>query len=416
MLFPVGAILAGAWVLARPHASRPLARQAYVWQRTWTEPVRDAIQEHQSSFSGLAVLGAEVSWRDKVPQAVRMPIDYTWLRSIKTPLSLVLRVGPYGGPFRADDDAVAWLGQLVRDCVQDARTQQVALAELQIDYDCAEAKLDGYATWLGALRRQAPGMPLAITALPSWLKQASFRRLIAEADGYILQVHSLARPKGVDAPFKLCDPGAAREAVTLAGRLGKPFRVALPTYGYRLAFDGQGRFAGLSAEGPARDWPEDYQVREIHADASEMAALVREWTARRPRAMQGLIWYRLPVAGDRLNWPWTTLAEVMQGQTPQTRFKVELRQPQPGLIETELLNTGGTVFGGPVRAVVRWQEARLLAADGLEGVTLEQPEARKLVLTTTEDFARLDPGAKRTLGWLRLDRPAKVTLETEGRP
>ena len=416
MLFAAGAILAAAWVFARPHPPRPLARQAYVWQRAWNEAVRDAIQEHQGSFSGLAVLGAEVTWRQKTPRAVRVPIDYAWLRSRKTPLSLVLRVGPYGGPFRTDDEAVRWLGQLARECVQEARAQQVTLTELQIDFDCADAKLDGYAIWLAALKRQAPGTPIAITALPSWLKQPAFRRLIAEADGYILQVHSLARPKGVDAPFNLCDPGAAREAVVLAGRLGQPFRVALPTYGYQLAFDGQGRFAGLSAEGPAREWPEDHQVREVRADASAMAALVREWTTRRPRAMQGLIWYRLPVAGDRLNWPWTTLAEVMEGRTPQTRFKLELREPQPGLVETELVNTGGTVFGGPVRAVVRWREARLLAADGLGGVTLEQTEPRKVVMTTTKDFARLDPGAKRTLGWLRLDRPSEVTLEMEGCP
>jgi hypothetical protein len=204
--------------------------------------------------------------------------------------------------------------------------------------------------------------------------------------------------------------------VDQAGILGKAFRVALPTYGYRLAFDAEGRFAGLSAEGPERDWPENYQVREVRADAPVLAALVREWNVRRPPTMQGLIWYRLPVAGDRLNWPWATLAEVMQGRVPQTRFKVEVRQPQPGLVEAELVNTGGTVFTGPVRAVLRWQEARLLAADGLEGVTLDQPEARMLVMTTAKDFSRLDPGDKRTLGWLRLDRRAEVTLETEGRP
>jgi hypothetical protein len=287
---------------------------------------------------------------------------------------------------------------------------------LQIDFDCAESKLDGYAIWVEALKREAPGIPIVITALPAWLKHPSFRRLIAQADGYVLQVHSLARPKRVDAPFNLCDPVAARQAVALAGSLGKSFRVALPTYGYRLAFEAEGRFAGLSAEGPERDWPDDYQFREVRADASALAALVREWTARRPRAMQGLIWYRLPVAGDRLNWPWATLAEVMQGKTPQTRFQIEMRQPQPGLVEADLVNTGGTAFTGPVRAVLRWQEGRLLAADGLEGVILDQPDSRQVVMTTTKDFARLDPGARRTMGWLRLDRQTEVTLDKEGYP
>ena len=30
-----------------------------------------------------------------------------------------------------------------------------------------------------------------------------------------------------------------------------------------------------------------------------------------------LIWYRMPNDDDALNWPWTTLASVMQGKSPQ---------------------------------------------------------------------------------------------------
>jgi hypothetical protein len=40
-----------------------------------------------------------------------------------------------------------------------------------------------------------------------------------------------------------------------------PFRVALPTYGYVLAFDRNDKFIRLSAEGPAKEWPDGAQLR-----------------------------------------------------------------------------------------------------------------------------------------------------------
>ena len=64
----------------------------------------------------------------------------------------------------------------------------------------------------------------------------------------MLQVHSLERPKNFDAPFTLCDANAARRAVTWAAKIGVPFRVTLPTYGYLVAFAPGGQFVGLSAE------------------------------------------------------------------------------------------------------------------------------------------------------------------------
>ncbi len=38
-----------------------------------------------------------------------------------------------------------------------------------------------------------------------------------------------------------------------------------------------------------------------------MAGLVRGWTEGHPKELTGILWYRLPVAGDRNNWTWPTL-------------------------------------------------------------------------------------------------------------
>jgi hypothetical protein len=417
VLVTVGAIL--RWTILSASAnpatrvSGPLPQHVYLWQRTWNEAVRDAVLQHATNFTELAALAAEVTWRSGSPQAVRVSLDYELLRQATAPLGLVLRIGPFNGPFQADDRRARWLGDFSKELIQEAASNQTHIVELQIDFDCAESKLDGFGVWLEAIRSRLAPLPVVITALPSWLKQPSFKRLIDKADGYVLQVHSLSRPSSIQAPFSLCDPQLALQAVELADRLGKPFRVALPTYGYLLAFDSQGRFAGLSAEGPAKNWPSDFKMRELRADPLAMATLVQRWTTGRSRSLNGIIWYRLPVAGERFNWPWATLAEVMNGKAPHTSAKVEIREPQPGLVEADLINTGQTDFNQPVRVVLHWKDARLLASDGLQGIEVTEAGSNRIVFVNTPEFARLPPGERRTLGWIRLDQKAEVTIETE---
>jgi hypothetical protein len=64
-----------------------------------------------------------------------------------------------------------------------------------IDFDCAESKLDGYRVWVEAIQRRVAPLPVTITALPSWLNSRAFQRLAAVATNYVLQVHSVERPK-----------------------------------------------------------------------------------------------------------------------------------------------------------------------------------------------------------------------------
>jgi hypothetical protein len=286
------------------------------------------------------------------------------------------------------------------------------VAELQIDFDCAAGKLDGYRVWVEAIRARVTPVPVVITALPSWLGRSACGRLVAAADGWVLQVHSLERPRDMAAPVSLCDPVRARLAVARAARLGRPFRVALPTYGYTVGFDGQGRFVGLAAEGSSRSWPEGVQLRELRADPAAMAALVHGWTLDRPAALRGVIWYRLPVAGDRLNWSWPTLAAVMAGQAPGGRLRADARRPRPGLVEIDLVNDGNADHSGPVGVTVRWSGARRVAGDALGGVVLVE-EGPGLAVFRSAGAVRLEPGGRRVLGWLRLDVEVEVHAELE---
>src|ERR1041385_1919506 len=91
-----------AWLLVfrnAPSVSGPLRHEVYVWQRAWTEPVRNSITQYATNFSTLTFLKAEVSWKDRKPQVVRVSPDYATVAQAQRPVGIALRIGPYAGPF-----------------------------------------------------------------------------------------------------------------------------------------------------------------------------------------------------------------------------------------------------------------------------------------------------------------------------
>jgi hypothetical protein len=396
-------------------AATPLPREVYVWQRTHHPAVASALRAHAAEFATVVVLAAEVSWGKptpstpaRAPQITRVSLDWSALAAAPQ-VGLALRLNAHSGPFARDDGTTRALVALARELLAEAAAHRVRIAELHIDFDAATAKLAGYREWLLALRTAVAPVPLTFTALPTWLNSPDFPALARTANHYVLQVHSVERPSRVDTPATLCDPIAARAAIERAAIVGVPFRVALPTYGYTLAFDRvTGRFAALSAEGPAPAWRDNpaYLVRELSADPTALAALVRSLEADRPAALTGIIWYRLPVDGDRLNWSWPTLsavAAVAAGRAPSPRLVVELHATAAGLAEISLVNRGDGDFAGPVRLAASWRDAHRLGADALGHFAITAETARSLRLTAPA--LRLAAGQRRPAGWLRLSMP-----------
>jgi len=411
-------IALGTSLLAAPgnepsQAVEPLIHEAYVWQRAWTEPVRDAITQHASRFSGLTVLSAEVSWKGNQPQLIRVPLDYGVLTNGRCLVGLAFRIGPCPASEATNNATTAFLTGVAASLLAEARSQRLTPRELQIDYDCAKSKLDAYCAWVEAFRQKVAPLPVSITALPSWLDQPAFKRLAAAADGYVLQVHSLQRPRTLGAPLTLCDPAAAQRAVARAALIGVPFRVALPTYGYVTAFDTGGRFVGLSAEGPNNTWPAGVQLREVRANPVELAELVQLWATNRPAAMRGVIWYRLPVADDTLNWRWPTLAAIVAGPSPRESMRVEARRVEPGLVGISLVNDGELDISSRLTIQVRWSDARLVAGDGLRDFELVDGGPSAAKLQTRTEPCRLPAGEKQAIGWLRLSEDREVQIEME---
>ena len=416
---PVSALIL-AWLVINAHASAPaepiriLPQEAYIWQRAWNEPVRHAVADHGASFSRLVVLSTEIAWKDKRARPVRVAIDYASLAKTSRPIGLALRIGPYPGPFSQNDTVAKSLGDIAVSILSEARSNQVQVSELQLDFDCAESGLAGYRLWVQAIRQRVAPMPVIITVLPTWLKQPAFKTLALEAGSYVLQVHSLEKPKDFQAHFTLCDPEAAQRAVKRAGQVGIPFRVALPTYGYDLAFDRSGRFAGLSAEGPAKSWPEGVRLRRVRADPIELAKLVQAWATNRPPSMRGIIWYRFPTAEDTLNWRWPTLRAMLALRSPQESLRAESRRVEPGLVEISLANDGELDISSRLAIEVRWSRdggIRLVAADGLRGFFVVEQGKSTVQFETQSQPCLLPAGETRVIGWLRFSEDREVQVE-----
>jgi len=394
-------------------AAQPLPHQVYVWQRAWTPPVGEAVAKHATNFAETAVLLAEVSWKDKIPQITRADVDFPTLAKTHCAVGLVLRVGPFNGELATNPPPVNFLASLAASLVAEARKNQIEPVELQIDFDCATAKLDDYRAWLAVVQKHIAPLPVTITALPSWLESPAFAPLATLATNYVLQVHSLTKPENINAPFLLCDPAVAKRAVAKAGEIGVPFRVALPTYTYIVAFNPAGKFIGLSAESPRSDWPEGTQLREMSANPLAMSALVEIWNTNRPAAMRGVIWYRLPVAADNLNWRWPTLGAIVAGREPRESFHADARRVEAGLVEISLVNDGELDISSRLAVEARWTDARLVAGDSLGGFELAEQNVSAAKFQNQSSQYRLLAGEKQIVGWLRLDQDREVKLEVK---
>jgi hypothetical protein len=429
-------LAAALWLGRGARAAGPLAQEGYVWQRGWDAAA--ASRARGAGLGGVVALAAEASFGHRPARIVELALP-----AAPAPaggLGLALRLGPLPQGFAAAPEAADGAVLLARRAVARARAAGWRPSELQIDFDAAAARLADYARLVRRVRREVAPLPVTVTALPSWLgRSGGFAELAAAADGFVLQVHSLERPAGPAARLTICDPAAAVTAVERAARFLRPFRVALPTYGYVVAFDRGGRFLGLAAEGPGLLWPAGTRLRAVSSDPDAIARLVAGWQRDRPRELRGILWYRLPAHGDRLNWRWPTLRAVMAGRAPRMEVTAVRRAAAeaPLIAEIELVNTGEAPSPLPVAVAIRWAENRLLAADGVASYGVRRggrgelwlvrrgagavaaaasPEVAGVPVEPLEPLEPLEPGERRPIGWLRFDRPTEVHIEIAAAP
>ena len=395
---------------AIPTASGPLTQRGYLWQRVWNSAVPDALAQAEIRLDGVVILGAEIVWSGQMPQTISASVDWETLKNCRKPVAIALRIAPFSGPFGKDDAPVQHIAETAKSLLAAASAHGVQLGEFQLDFDCADKKLNGYRLWLQTLRPIIRPVRFVITTLPAWLDQPEFPALVHEADGYVLQVHSVPTAKETGRTT-LCDVALARKWIGRAAELKLPFSVALPTYRCLAGYDSTGKLLGVVMDSVNPAWPPGTNVLEFATDADDLAALVKEWQAARPPELLELLWYRVPVATDVRNWRWTTLSAVMAGRIPVHKLEVVKMGENP--VDLAISNRGEADDQGNVIVTVTWNYASLVAYDSLPGWTV-RVEKEQAVFTPIAGFrSQLPPGGQRSIGWLRYDQVTTVRSQME---
>jgi hypothetical protein len=378
--------VAVAALLLGPARAAPLPHDVYIWQRVWTPALTSALGRAQVFASGFRVLAGE---SDAPGRFVAIAPDWEALTRTHRALEIVVRID---GQVALDRNTV--LFSQIGAVAKSWRDHGLAPVGLEIDYDCATAKLDSYAAFLAMLRRR-PGLPhrLSVTALPAWLGSSSFATVFGATDEVVLQVHAVRAPQS-----GLFDAQRARNWIdALDTEDAKPFRVALPDYGTRIVRDEAGRVVAVESEMPRLVG--GASAAELIAAPADVAALLRDLGRRPPVHLAGFVWFRLPADGDRRIWSLDTLSAVIHGAPLSPALAVAAHpSTTPGMQDVFLVNSGDT--DAPLPAWIDLAPGCRLA-DGVNGYALVNSSTRL-------SLARLQTGllpahTRQVVGWMRCD-------------
>ncbi|HUS26946.1 MAG TPA: DUF3142 domain-containing protein [Kofleriaceae bacterium] len=333
---------------AAPKPAVPAHQDAYVWQRSWTPAVRDAVEHAPAKIEGLRILAAEVAVGDPLHA---ISLDAPSLAASGRRVTLVLRIN---GSRPMDDLSIAPL-------LATAQTLQQAgvdVAGIEVDHDCATARLAAYARWL-ALQDHA-SLRLSITALPTWAESPALRDVATAVDEIVVQVHAVRAPA-------IFDPNVAWHDLVRFSRevRGTPLRVALPTYGAVV------------------------RGMEVEADVRDVAAFERRLAAE--SIVDGVVWFRLPVKGDPQTWSPATFAHVVERGTPDApQAKLALVARGADQFDVVARNEGTELVDlPPVRVAGAIDAADMI---GYRAVTQHEWAAPHRSLAPSESI---------TIGWIR---------------
>lgn len=406
----LGLALAATGCREQSGGPRPvtLEHAAYVWRQGWDAGATASLAG-RAWPAGLTELNVLVGECGLGPAGRRVHPPWSALRATGKALSLSVRIGTrqaLGGP--AEPDLSEGLA-LLRQGWESARAAGVSVAAVQVDFDCPSRLLGAYADRIAAAKRAWPEVRLTVTTLPTWLKEPGFARLVAAADGWTLQLHGTQRPN-LAKPAPLFDESQALGWIEQAEALGRPFRVALPTYAYLACYSATGAYLGVRAEnaelpkGTAR-------TQALPADPAQVIGLLRRLEERRHALVDGVDWFRLPFPGDRQNWTMAGWSQVIARRGMAHACSPELKV-DGALVDVAVVNPTDQPL--PVPAVeLAWPGARALGADATaDWVAASGPEAVTFRPHPLAGF--LAPGERRVVGWARLAEPHPVEVRVGG--
>ncbi len=356
----------------------PLDQQVYIWQRQWSSEHAPALQQSQHVLSTLRVLAAQIHPREGLIQAHILP---ALLQHDGRPVIAVMRLD---GQLPQLEQARI-LSQL-QQIIQQWQSAGINLQGIEIDHDCATARLAQYRHLLQAIRQQLPKpLTLSITTLPTWMNSPLLPEILHELDSSVLQVHAVLQPsKG------LFDAHTAQNWIRQYQQLSpRPFYVALPAYSIGLTPSGQ-----VESEVVLSEWGER---QEQGVDPQEMVKFITELQQQRYSQLHGLVWFRLPLVHDQRAWSWPTLQAVIQ-QQPLAPLLVLQASYQKGVYDLILTNMGTLKSTLPLRIEIAGQACQV--GDGLGGYRVNV-HANQVVFLRRQQQSSLAVNARFALGWVR---------------
>jgi hypothetical protein len=325
-------------------------------------------------------------------------VDWRALKSSGRRVIAVVRINGQLAQYNED--------QLLRDLdgmLSEWRQIQPPIAGLELDHDCGDARLDAYAQFLARVRARLPQtIPLSITTLPSWLSSPKLDAVFRPVNEVVLQVHMVQSPHA-----GLFNADQARQWIrTLARRTDKPFRVALPAYGVRVTWRNDGSMLAVESEEPLLAG--GYSASELIVSPEAVSTLLRDLERDPPASLTGIVWFRLPVAGDIRAWSPETWRAVVLGKPLQSRIEaLAEKSDTPGMSNIILINQGEVDGVLPTRIDL---PPSCTIADGINGYALDHGESG---LSIERQQDGLLPGHQRRLiGWMRCT-PAQVEIHAQ---
>ena len=355
-----------------------LPQQLYVWNRLWSPQVRGAIRQFGDVAGGWRVLVAE---SDAAGGLKPVAVDWVALAATHKPVIAVVRIDGQLALNNANPERVAAL----------VKGLPATVSGIEIDHDCGVARLAAYARFLNDLRGRVIPRRLSITALPAWLEARDLHGVLAATDEVVLQVHAVRAPGA-----GLFDPRLARLWTdTLSRRDVKPFHVAVPDYATQVIRDDNGALLAVESEMPRLAG--GAATQDLLAQPADVASFVRDLTANPPHGFVGLVWFRLPAAGDARIWSPATLKQVMRGDTPQDKLSAALLPGDGnGAFDVGLSNDGDADALLPSALVL---PSGCAPADGVNGYALRATGGGYSLVRLQNGLLRAHH--RRIVGWAR---------------
>ncbi len=248
--------------------------------------------------------------------------------------------------------------------------------ELQIDFDCPDRLLGGYAKALKKIHALFPR--LTISALAGWSRLPEWRELQGSVDEIFPMFYDQEAdvPLSQGVPQSLLDPEAAAARIASWEGCGIPWAAGLPAFARLTLFDAQGGSMGtirlwgwddvcfnkclitaksppggvtvftVSGDGVVADTPVK-KGETLVARMPSRAALAAAADAAQKAGARGVIYFRMPDSTDPSGWSLKQMGCLASNDTPRivlrekTPQRLALVNESGADLEPRLSGTGG---------------------------------------------------------------------------